>query len=126
VATAAEVTGSEVVDFHVGPLFPESPSMPGCHRYFVEFARAPDDLSRYTTELDAALCSLNEDYAAHRQGDLTMRLPQVCPVARGGFAAWMSSQEKLGGQHKVPRMDNSGDLTNQLYHFFQRQGSITG
>jgi len=117
VTVAASVFGAEVVDFHVGPVFPEKPTEPGYHRYLVEFDREPVDLSRFADELDAALCRLNEDYAAHRQGDLTMRAPQVCPVPRGGFAAWMRSQGKLGGQHKVPRMDNSGELTEQLYCF---------
>jgi GH3 auxin-responsive promoter len=57
---------------------------------------------------------LNEDYAAHRAGDLTMRAPEVCCVRRGGFAEWMRSRGKLGGQHKLPRMDNSGELTKEL------------
>jgi hypothetical protein len=30
----------------------------------------------------------------------------------------MRSVDKLGGQHKVPRMDNSGELTQRLSRFF--------
>jgi hypothetical protein len=69
------------------------------------------------TELDGALCHLNEDYEAHRRGDLTMLAPEVLPVHRGGFADWMRSVGKLGGQHKVPRMDNTGELTQRLSRF---------
>jgi hypothetical protein len=47
-----------------------------------------------------------------------MLLPQVVPVRPGGFAEWMRSQGKLGGQHKVPRMDNSGELTSRMAAFF--------
>ena len=84
------------------------------HRYLVEFAAGRPDLGRFAAELDAVLCRDNEDYAAHRQGDLTMLPPEVVAVPRGGFAGWMKSRGKLGGQNKVPRMDNSGQITRGL------------
>ncbi len=118
VAAAADATGAAVVDFHVGPVFPKHAGTPGRHRFLIEFAEPPDDLARFTTELDAGLCRSNEDYEAHRRGDLAMLSPEVCPVRRGGFTDWMRSVGKLGGQHKVPRMDNSGELTARLSAFF--------
>jgi hypothetical protein len=121
VAAAAAATGAEVVDFHVGPLFPEQPGTPGRHLYLIEFARPPADLDRFTAELDGTLGRLNEDYAAHRAGDLTLRAPAVCCVRRGGFAAWLRSKGKLGGQHKLPRMDNSGELTREISRWLQAE-----
>jgi hypothetical protein len=118
VAAAAEATGAAVVDFHVGPVFPDTPGAVGRHRYLVEFAGPPADAGRFAAELDATLCRLNEDYQAHRAGDLTMRAPEVRAVRRGGFADWLRARGKLGGQHKVPRMDNSGALTQELSRFF--------
>ena len=118
VTCAAEAAGTAVVDFHVGPVFPETAGTPGRHRFLVEFAAPPADPARFTAELDLALGRFNEDYAAHRRGDQTMLAPEVCMVRRGGFAAWMRSVGKLGGQHKVPRMDNSGQLTGQMHQFF--------
>jgi hypothetical protein len=118
VAVAAEVTAAAVVDFHVGPVFPATLAEVGRHRYLVEFAEPPADLERFARELDATLCRLSEDYGAHRAGDLTMRAPEVRMVRRGGFADWMRAQGKLGGQHKVPRMDNSGRLTEELSAYF--------
>src|SRR5439155_13732810 len=47
VAEAAEATGNAVVDFHVGPVYPDSPGVPGRHRYLVEFAAAPADLDSF-------------------------------------------------------------------------------
>ena len=35
-------------------------------------------------------------------------------MPRGGFAEWLRARGKLGGQHKVPRMDNSGNITADL------------
>lgn len=125
VAAAAEATGSAVVDFHVGPVFPARSGQPGRHRYLIEFAEKPPDLKRFTAELDAALCRFNEDYQAHRQGDLTMLAPEVCPIPQGGFSAWMRSRGQLGGQHKVPRMDNNGEITAELSRWFWGTGPVT-
>jgi hypothetical protein len=119
VAQAAAAVGADVVDFHVGPVFPVSAGAAGHHRYLVEFARPPRDAASFAREVDAALCRVNEDYRAHRAGDLTLRGPEVVPVRRGGFADWMRSRSKLGGQHKVPRMDNSGRLTGELTDWFR-------
>ena len=118
VAAAAAAAGVDVVDFHVGPVFPEVTGTPGRHRFLVEFAAAPAAADRFGAGVDAALCATNEDYRAHRQGNLTLLPPEVVVVPRGGFADWMRSRGKLGGQHKVPRMDNSGALTARLRQFF--------
>jgi hypothetical protein len=120
VAAAAEASSADVVDFHVGPVFPENPAKPGRHRFLVEFARAPADLTRFSADLDAALSRLNEDYQAHRVGDLTMLAPEVRPVPRGGFVEWLRAQGKLGGQHKVPRMDNTGQITMEMTRWLAR------
>jgi hypothetical protein len=46
-------------------------------------------------------------------------------VARpGGFDTWMRSRGKLGGQHKVPRMDNSGALTAEIVATLRQSGQV--
>ena len=40
-------------------------------------------------------------------------------AGRGGFEAWMRSRGKLGGQHKVPRMDSTGAITGELVEFLR-------
>jgi hypothetical protein len=119
VAVAAAETRTDVVDFHVGPLFAETPAAPGRHRYLVEFTSPPLDVARFTVKLDVELGRLNEDYAIHRQGDLTMLAPEIRVVPPGGFADWMRAHGKLGGQHKVPRMDNTGRVTAEMSQFFE-------
>lgn len=121
VAQAAATIGVDVVDFHVGPVFPGSACTAGHHRYLVEFDRPEGEIVSFAREIDAILCQTNEDYRAHRTGDLTLRRPEVVPVRRGGFAAWMRSRGKLGGQHKVPRMDNTGQLTAELTVWFRNE-----
>ena len=123
VSLAAEATGALVVDFHVGPVFPEQPTQPGKHRYLIEFTKEPDDLTNFTAKLDAALQELNKDYFAYRVGSISVGMPEVWPVRHGGFADWMRSRGKFGGQNKVPRMDNSGAITRQLEKWMKSEKS---
>ena len=56
----------------------------------------------------------NASYASYRVGDVSLGPPEVVAVAAGGFAAWMRSRGKAGGQHKVPRMDGTGKQTEEM------------
>jgi hypothetical protein len=124
-ANAAEQTGAVVTEHHVGPVFPTDPKQPGYHQYFVEFYQAPRDLATFTTILDQQLSALNEDYEAHRKGDLSMLLPQVKVVRPGGFERWMLAHGKRPPQHKVPRMDNSGKQTQAIGEWLQANGELS-
>jgi GH3 auxin-responsive promoter len=111
VATAAAATGASVRDWHVGPRFEGTR---GAHLYLVEFLRPPTNLTDFRDALDADLCARNADYLAHRNDDVCLSPPAVVELKPGGFDAWMRSRGKLGGQNKVPRMDNAGTLTAKL------------
>lgn len=119
IAEACSKTGALFQDFHVGPVFPTDPNQPGWHRYLIEFRQPPGDMRKFREELDAYLSHINEDYAAHRQGDLTMGLPEIVVVKSGGCDAWMLAHGKTPPQHKFPRMDNSGKLTESIRVWMQ-------
>jgi hypothetical protein len=51
-----------------------------------------------------------------------MLRPEVKVVKPGGFEEWMKSRGKSGGQHKVPRMDNTGALTSEMRDWFEKNG----
>ena len=114
IAGASSTTGASVRDWHVGPVF-EGPT--GHHRYVVEFLRAPDDLGAFRRALDDDLVRRNDHYAWFRAEGGGMPAPSVVVVKAGGFDDWMRSRGKLGGQHKVPRIDSSGRLTEELMAF---------
>ncbi len=122
IARAAAETGAEEQDHHVGPLFPREPKQPGRHLYLIEFRKPPKDLARFTQLVDEELSRLNEDYQAHRQGDLTMLAPAVVVVKPGGFEGWLRSRPNFSPQHKVPRMDNSGKVTQTIHQWLREHG----
>ncbi|MDE0409134.1 MAG: GH3 auxin-responsive promoter family protein, partial [Alphaproteobacteria bacterium] len=76
-----------------------------------------DRHARFAETLDATLCRLNDDYDAHRAGGYGMDAARVSIMPPGGFAAWMKSRGKLGGQNKVPRILNDRELFTALRTF---------
>ncbi|CAN5914895.1 GH3 auxin-responsive promoter family protein [soil metagenome] len=121
VAEAAKRTGASVREWHVGPVF--SGSL-GHHRFVFDFLAPPHDLNAFRTALDADLSRRNADYQAHRVEGVGLPLPELVVARPGGFDNWMRSKGKLGGQHKVPRMDSSGELTGQIVGFLEGSGEI--
>ena len=124
VAEAARAIGATVTDFAAGSLLPGEDSARGGHLYIVEpgpeaGGSGPDAgrRARFAERLDAALCRLNDDYAAHRAGGYGMDAARVRFLPPGAFAAWMKSRGKLGGQNKVPRVINDRELFAALRRF---------
>ena len=121
IARASSSTGAAVRDWHVGPVFEGSP---GHHRYVVEFLRTPDDLEAFRKGLDEDLVRKNDHYAWFRAEGGGMPAPALVVARSGGFDDWMRSRGKLGGQHKVPRIDGSGRLTGELVAFLFENRAI--
>ena len=121
IATAAAATGASVRDWHVGPVFRGAL---GHHHFVVEFLRPPADPGAFRLELDADLRRRNADYQAHRVERVGLPPPALTVASPGGFATWMRSRGKLGGQHKVPRIDSTGSQTAELIALLTRTQSI--
>ena len=122
IARASELTGSSVREWHVGPVFHGALVH---HLYLVEFLKEPDDLDAFRQALDADLSARNADYLAHRAGGVGLPQPALIVSKPGGFDAWMRSRGKLGGQHKVPRMDDSGKLTREIAGLLREKGLVS-
>ncbi len=121
IAEAAGATSASVRDWHAGPVFAGAL---GHHLFVVEFDRDPADPSAFRDVLDESLRRRNEDYRAHRADGVGLPRPALIVASPGGFAAWMKSRGKLGGQNKVPRMDGSGTLTAGLASFLAEAGQV--
>ena len=75
---------------------------------------SPKDLKEFETLLDEHLKALNSDYEAKRYKDMTMLSPKINVAQSDLFYRWLATENKLGGQHKVPRLSNDRKLMEQL------------
>lgn len=80
----------------------------------IEFNQPPANIQQFTSILDDELRQLNSDYEAKRYKDLTMLSPVVNIARKGLFYEWLETKNKLGGQHKVPRLSNERDFLEKL------------
>ena len=120
-AAASSATGASVREWHIGPVFVGAL---GHHCYVVEFLEAQSDVAAFRRTLDADLSRRNADYQAHRAEGVGLPLPHLVVARPGGFDSWMRSKGKLGGQHKVPRMDGAGTLTREIVDHLRSQNLI--
>lgn len=113
IAKACQITGHEVIDYTVAPIFMEGREK-GAHEWIIEFKEPPTDAGHFRTVLDETLQSLNSDYEAKRYNNMTLN-PLILNVARPKlFYDWLKEQDKLGGQHKIPRLSNERHYLEQL------------
>ncbi|HUH45922.1 MAG TPA: GH3 auxin-responsive promoter family protein, partial [Arenibacter sp.] len=106
-------TGAEIKDYTVAPIFMVGKEK-GAHEWIIEFRKAPAELAHFTESLDDSLKSLNSDYEAKRYNNITLRLPKIHIARENLFYDWLKSKDKLGGQHKIPRLSNKRDYIEEL------------
>lgn len=105
-----------IIDFTVAPIPPNNQDL-ARHEWFIEFSDQSIDLNRFAILLDEELRQLNSDYDAKRQGNLNLQHPIVNQIKPNGFNAVLKNRNKLGGQHKIPRLINSREWANDLKYY---------
>ncbi|MEM9680732.1 MAG: GH3 auxin-responsive promoter family protein, partial [Bacteroidota bacterium] len=106
-------TGSEIVDYTAAPIFMEGKEK-GAHEWLIEFKTPPNDQNYFNELFDNALKSLNSDYEAKRYNNMTLKQPMIHIARHNLFYDWLKENDKLGGQHKVPRLSNTRDYMDIL------------
>ena len=114
---ACDRTGAELREYMAGPVFMDETGDKGAHEWLIEFSKAPDDLEFFNEVLDNALKSINSDYEAKRSGNFILHPPIIHQLASGTFYDWMKKRGKLGGQNKVPRLNNNREHLDSLKNF---------
>ncbi len=106
-------TSAEIVDYTAAPIFMNGKEK-GAHEWIIEFKTPPEDMSYFEELFDNALKSLNSDYEAKRYNNMTLNKPKIHCARTNLFYDWLKVNNKLGGQHKVPRLSNSRDYVDEL------------
>jgi len=103
----------QVREYTVAPDFSQTTQV-GRHHWLIEFEQAPNDLDAFACSLDAALKKANADYDAKRKGNINIGSPLITMASHGTFHRWLKQKGKLGGQHKVPRLQNHDALLQEI------------
>ncbi len=106
-------TNAIIKEYTLGPIFMDGKKKGG-HEWVIEFEAPPKSISYFTEILDNALKSINSDYEAKRYKNMTLMRPLIHEARQGLFYDWLKKKNKLGGQHKVPRLSNKRDFLEEL------------
>ncbi len=110
---ASQKTGCEIVDYTAAPIFMEGKEK-GAHEWVIEFRTPPQDLKLFMKIFDEALQSINSDYEAKRFNNMTLNPPTIHQARERLFYDWLKKRNKLGGQHKIPRLSNQRNYVEEL------------
>lgn len=113
ISRACKNLGAHIVDYTAAPIYMDE-NQKGGHEWLIEFDKMPDNLEQFTIYLDNFLKENNSDYEAKRYKDMAMLLPKIHALPRGTFSNWLKNKQKLGGQHKVPRLSNNRDILEEI------------
>ncbi len=109
----AKQTNSEIIDYTAAPIFMQGREK-GAHEWMIEFKKRPSDINEFTKILDLSLQEVNSDYEAKRFNNTTLNLLKVHIARKDLFYDWLKSRNKLGGQHKIPRLSNKRTYIEEL------------
>ena len=113
---ACQATDAKIKDYTACPIYFKD-DQAGGHEWIIEFAQQPKDFEKFVQILDQTLRDVNSDYDAKRFNDLVLVKPKVHNAAADTFYKWLKSKDKLGGQHKVPRLANNRDYVDEILTF---------
>lgn len=114
-ATVEKFSETHLVEFTVAPNVSPSEGMPH-HEWLIEFSNAPNDMNKFSLELDNQLRKLNVYYDDLITGSI-LRTLKITSLKKNAFIDYMKSQGKLGGQNKVPRLSNDRNIADELAKF---------
>lgn len=113
ISEACIKTNAQIKDFTACPVYMKD-GLKGAHEWAIEFIREPDEIDRFIQILDEKLRDINSDYDAKRFNDLILEKPRVNILPEGTFNEWLRSKGKLGGQNKIPRLNNEREIVEQV------------
>lgn len=103
-----------IADFTVAPYY-SSEKGSGGHEWFIALEnREQLNTEQFESAIDDNMKAINDDYQGKRKGNINMLKPKFNYVEKGVFDLWLKSKNKLGGQHKIPRVQNDRLMIEEL------------
>ncbi len=116
IAKTCTQTGASVHNYTAAPVYMTEQSK-GRHQWLIEFIKLPVSIDEFAEKLDANLQNLNSDYEAKRFKGIALDRLEIIPAKTGIFDEWLRSRQKLGGQHKIPRLYNQRDIIEDILRY---------
>lgn len=115
IEAACEATGASIANYTAGPFYAHN-NRRGHHQWLIEWDKEPDSMVKFREVLDKTLQEVNSDYQAKRAHTIFLDPPEIITARPGLFDDWLShaGNHKLGGQRKVPRLNNNRSLLDAL------------
>ena len=110
---ACKIHQAIVSEYTAAPVFIASETK-GKHQWLIAFDQKPKDLKLFTKTLDFTLQTLNSDYEAKRYKNITLDMLELIITPKSTFYNWLEQHNKIGGQHKIPRLQNNRVLMDEL------------
>ena len=110
---ACDKTNAQIIEYTVAPIYMNGNNN-GAHEWLIEFEEPPKSIELFTEMLDNALKSINSDYEAKRYQNIALNKPIIKTLPKGTFYRWFELKDKLGGQHKVPRLSNERKYVEEI------------
>ena len=120
IAIACQKCEVVVCDYTAAPIY-FSNHTKAAHEWLIEFEKAPNNLQQFAYELDDALKNINSDYEAKRHKDIALQMPKIQAVPKNTFNNWLKLKGKLGGQHKVPRLNNERNFIEEIKQLMENK-----
>ncbi len=105
----------EITEFTVAPQVAPTEGLPH-HEWLIAFAKLPQNMEKFVTDLDKKMCELNSYYDDLIVGNILKTL-KITILPSDAFINYMKSQGKLGGQNKAPRLSNTRAIADELVKF---------
>lgn len=116
IGIASKKCNAHVLDYTAAPIYFSNDGN-GTHEWLIECEIDKEKQEEFINTLDMALQQCNSDYEAKRHKNIAMRKPVVHFLPKESFQKWLKSKNKLGGQHKVPRLSNDRIIIEEVKTF---------
>jgi len=115
-AIVASLHNVNIKEFTAAPRFDQTTGSPIGHQWLVELQNEASIVSPelFAQDLDDQLRTVNSDYDAKRTGDYVLECLLLEFAPSGTFEVWLQKKNKLGGQHKIPRLSNSRKILDEI------------
>lgn len=106
---------AQITEFHLAPQVNPAEGLP-YHEWFIEFEKEPEDLAKFSENLDKEMRQRNTYYDDLIAGNILKPLV-ISRLQKNTFHEYAKSEGKLGGQNKIPRLANDRKIGNFLTNF---------